>query len=101
MASDTVFVEPEELIPVVEDVRSEGTEVYFNFDIGHWFICADAGKDISMLPEDVIKNSGGNGQGVSSQRLRSGRADISPAAPGSQENLRKSLIDSLRQSFRP
>lgn len=55
VAFDTVFVEPEELIPVVEDIRSEGTEVYFNFDIGHWFTRADAGKDISMPPEDVIK----------------------------------------------
>lgn len=55
VAFDNVFVEPEELISVVEDVRSEGADVYFNFDIGHWFTRADAGEDISMPPEDVVK----------------------------------------------
>lgn len=54
-AFDTVFVEPEELIDVVSEVRENDVDVHFNFDIGHWFTRADKGKDIPMPPEDVVK----------------------------------------------
>ncbi|KXB04403.1 hypothetical protein AKJ48_02670, partial [candidate division MSBL1 archaeon SCGC-AAA261O19] len=53
-AFDKVFVEPEELIDVVEEVRGQDVEIYFNFDIGHWFTRADQGKEISMPPEEVM-----------------------------------------------
>lgn len=55
VASHMVFVEPEDLIEAVEEVRSEGVDVFFNFDIGHWFTRANFGKEIPTPPEDVIK----------------------------------------------
>jgi sugar phosphate isomerase/epimerase len=53
-AFDSVFVEPEDLISLVRDVRQQGVDIYFNFDIGHWFTRADAGKDIPNPPEAVM-----------------------------------------------
>lgn len=55
VASASVFVEPEELKGVVEDVRSEGVDIYFNFDIGHWLTRADAGREIPVPPENIVK----------------------------------------------
>jgi len=49
-------VEPEELIEVIKEVRKKGVEIYLNFDIGHWFTRIDAGKEIKIKPEEVIKN---------------------------------------------
>ncbi|MBS3815369.1 MAG: sugar phosphate isomerase/epimerase [Hadesarchaea archaeon] len=53
-AFDSIFVEPEELIEVVREVREEGIEIFFNFDIGHWFTRADNGKEIPSPPEEIV-----------------------------------------------
>ncbi len=55
VAFDNIFVEPEDCIGVVEEARKKGAEVYFNFDIGHWFTRADCGKDIPDEPERVME----------------------------------------------
>ncbi len=55
VAFDNIFVEPEDCIEVVEEARRMGTEVYFNFDIGHWFTRADCGKDIPDEPERIME----------------------------------------------
>ncbi len=54
-AFDAVFVEPEEISSVIEEVRGQGVEVYFNFDIGHWFTRADVGKPVPDPPEKIIE----------------------------------------------
>ncbi len=54
-AFDAAFVEPEEVSSVVEEVRERGVEVYFNFDIGHWFTRADFGRPIPNPPEKIIE----------------------------------------------
>ena len=51
-AFDNVFYEPEDCIEVINLARSQGAEVYFNFDIGHWFTRADKGK---ALPDDPVE----------------------------------------------
>ncbi len=55
VAFDNIFVEPEDCIGVVEEVRKRGIEVYFNLDIGHWFTRADCGEDIPDEPERVME----------------------------------------------
>ena len=55
VAFDNIFVEPEDCIEVVEEVRKKGIEVYFNFDIGHWFTRADCGKELPDEPERVME----------------------------------------------
>lgn len=52
VAFDNIFVEPEDIIEVINAARSKGAEVYFNFDIGHWFTRADKGRP---LPEDPVE----------------------------------------------
>jgi len=52
---DGLFVEPEECIEVVKAVRSNGVNIYFNFDIGHWFTRAEKGKEIPQNPEEKLK----------------------------------------------
>ncbi|MDI6641932.1 MAG: sugar phosphate isomerase/epimerase family protein [Elusimicrobiota bacterium] len=54
-AFDNVFYEPEDCIEIVNIVRSKGAEVYFNFDIGHWFTRADKGKPLPDGPIEVMK----------------------------------------------
>lgn len=54
-AFDGCFYEPEEIVSVVEEVRKQGINVYFNFDIGHWFTRADVGKPLPKRPEDIIE----------------------------------------------
>lgn len=54
-AFDNVFDEPGEVSSVVEEVRRHGIEVYFNFDIGHWFTRADVGKPVPNPPEKIIE----------------------------------------------
>lgn len=55
VAFDNIFVEPEDCIEVVTEVRKKGIEVYFNFDIGHWFTRADCGKEIPDEPEKIME----------------------------------------------
>ena len=55
VAFDNIFVEPEKCIEAVEEARRQGAEIYFNFDIGHWFTRADCGKDIPDEPERVME----------------------------------------------
>ncbi len=54
-AFDGCFFEPEELCSVVEEVRNQGVDVYFNFDIGHWFTRADVGKPLPDPPEQIME----------------------------------------------
>lgn len=49
------LVEVNECLEVVRKVREDGTELYFNFDIGHWFTRIDVGKSIPPQPESVLK----------------------------------------------
>ncbi|MBU4561736.1 sugar phosphate isomerase/epimerase [bacterium] len=55
VAFDNIFVEPEKCIEAVEEARRQGAEIYFNFDIGHWFTRADCGKDVPDEPERVME----------------------------------------------
>ncbi|MFN4133819.1 MAG: sugar phosphate isomerase/epimerase family protein, partial [Candidatus Hadarchaeales archaeon] len=54
-AFDGAFYEPEDLCTIIEKARSQGAEVYLNFDIGHWFTRADVGKDIPDPPEKIME----------------------------------------------
>lgn len=55
VASDRIFTEPEDCLKAVQEAREKGAEVYFNFDIGHWFTRADFGKEIPERPESLIE----------------------------------------------
>jgi len=55
-AFDGCFFEPDELCSVVEEVRGQGIEIYFNFDIGHWFTRADVGRPLPNPPEKIIED---------------------------------------------
>jgi len=50
-----IFFEPEECVDVVREAREKGTDVYFNFDIGHWLTRAAIGKPIPEPPESVLE----------------------------------------------
>jgi sugar phosphate isomerase/epimerase len=52
---DIVFVEPEEIYPVIEEVKREGLDIHYCFDIGHWFTRADGipPKEIPEPPESL------------------------------------------------
>jgi len=54
---DIVFVEPEELYPVIKEVKREGLEIHYCFDIGHWFTRADGTppKEIPDPPESIME----------------------------------------------
>lgn len=56
-AFDIVFVEPEEIYPVIEEVKREGLEIHYCFDIGHWFTRADGTppKEIPDPPESIME----------------------------------------------
>ncbi len=49
------LTEVDECLEVVEKAREDGTELYFNFDIGHWFTRVDVGKSLPTQPESVLK----------------------------------------------
>lgn len=49
------LTEVDECLEVVRKTRENGTELYFNFDIGHWFTRVDVGKPIPPKPESVMK----------------------------------------------
>ncbi|MEW6592514.1 MAG: sugar phosphate isomerase/epimerase family protein [Candidatus Hadarchaeota archaeon] len=54
-AFDGIYSELEDCISLVEELRSRGVDIYFNFDIGHWFTRADTGSQIPDPPEDSMK----------------------------------------------
>ncbi|MEW6040745.1 MAG: sugar phosphate isomerase/epimerase family protein [Elusimicrobiota bacterium] len=56
-AFDGLFVEPQDCIEIIRASREKSkTEIYFNFDIGHWFTRADKGSPLPEYPVDVMKN---------------------------------------------
>ncbi len=56
-AFDIVFVEPEEIYPVIEEVEKKGLGIHYCFDIGHWFTRADGTppKEIPEPPESIME----------------------------------------------
>lgn len=54
-AFDEIYSEPEDCMSMVKEVRERGVEIYFNFDIGHWFTRANFGKPIPKPPENVLE----------------------------------------------
>ncbi|MEA2081581.1 MAG: TIM barrel protein, partial [Elusimicrobiota bacterium] len=56
---DTLYVEPEDGIRLVQKCRKKGAEVYYNLDIGHWFTRALApggkAKPVPEHPEQIMK----------------------------------------------
>jgi len=53
---DNIYVEPEDCIDILQEVRKEGAEIYFNFDIGHWLTREVGGsKMITYPPEKIIE----------------------------------------------
>lgn len=54
---DIVFVEPEEIYPVIKEVKKKGLEIHYCFDIGHWFTRADGTppKEIPDPPESILE----------------------------------------------
>lgn len=48
---DNIYWQIDDLVRVIEKVRAQGHELYFNFDIGHWFTMAEKGQDI---PENFL-----------------------------------------------
>lgn len=59
---NNIYVEIEDCIRAVRDVRDAGGEIYFNFDIGHWITRAKQNKIlpdpvesiISQIPSDIV-----------------------------------------------
>jgi sugar phosphate isomerase/epimerase len=49
---DNIYWEIEDILRIVEKMRGKGREIYFNFDIGHWFTRAEKGADI---PENFLE----------------------------------------------
>ncbi|MCD6311094.1 MAG: sugar phosphate isomerase/epimerase [Elusimicrobia bacterium] len=56
---DTLYVEPEDGIRLVQKCRKKGAEIYYNLDIGHWFTRALApggkAKPVPEHPEQIMK----------------------------------------------
>jgi sugar phosphate isomerase/epimerase len=54
---DIVFVEPEEIYPIIEEVKKGGLDLHYCFDIGHWFTRADGTppKEIPDPPEKIME----------------------------------------------
>jgi len=55
VAFDNLFIEVDECIDAIRLVRDQGIDLYFNFDIGHWFTRADIGKEIPNPPEKIME----------------------------------------------
>ena len=51
---DSVYVHPEEAIPLIQKIRKMGIDIYYNFDIGHWFTHVKRSKDLPNPPESVL-----------------------------------------------
>lgn len=54
-ASDSIYSEIEDCLTIIKEARSQGVQIYFNFDIGHWFTRVDFGKQIPDPPEKVLE----------------------------------------------
>lgn len=55
-AYDIIFVNPQDGIGLVEDIRSDGhTNIFYNLDIGHWFTILNEGGVVPDPPEKVIE----------------------------------------------
>jgi len=54
-AFENLYSEPEDCIRVVKKVREMGGELYFNFDIGHWFTREKAGNPVPEPPEQIME----------------------------------------------
>ena len=54
-AFDGIFSELEDCIALVKELRQNGADIRFNFDIGHWFTRADTGGQIPNSPELVME----------------------------------------------
>lgn len=52
---DNIYYENEDLIDIVSKLRDKGQEIYYNFDIGHWFTRAEKGKEIPDTFLDEMK----------------------------------------------
>ncbi len=53
-AFDSICYEVEECLDIINEVNSDGNDVKFCFDIGHWFTRADIGLSIANPPEDIV-----------------------------------------------
>ena len=59
---NNIYVEVEDCIRAVKDVRDAGGEIYFNFDIGHWITRAKQNKALpdpvesilTQIPSDIV-----------------------------------------------
>ena len=54
-AFEHVFIEPEEVCAVLEEVEKNGVKIYFCFDIGHWLTRLDVGGKTPNPPELVVE----------------------------------------------
>ena len=54
-AFDGIYSEPEDCISIIKEVRERDVEIYFNFDIGHWFTRANFDKPIPDPPEKALE----------------------------------------------
>ncbi len=54
-AFDGIYSEIDDCLKIVKEVREQGVELYFNFDIGHWLTRADSGAEIPNPPESALE----------------------------------------------
>lgn len=54
-APSPIFIEIDEVVNMVKEVRERGVDLSFCFDIGHWFTRADVGKPIPSQPESILE----------------------------------------------
>ncbi|MFQ6129427.1 MAG: sugar phosphate isomerase/epimerase family protein [Candidatus Hadarchaeaceae archaeon] len=54
-ALDSIYSEIGDCLGIIKEARAKGVEIYFNFDIGHWFTRADFGKQIPDPPEMALE----------------------------------------------
>ncbi|RLD18888.1 MAG: hypothetical protein DRI36_00315 [Caldiserica bacterium] len=51
---DNIFKEVDEIVGLLIELRKNGIEIYFCFDIGHYFTRGSFGLDIPNPPEDIF-----------------------------------------------
>jgi sugar phosphate isomerase/epimerase len=54
-AFDGIYSEIEDCLSIIKEARARSVEIYFNFDIGHWFTRANFGKQIPNSPEKALE----------------------------------------------
>ena len=54
-AFDSILVDVEECLEILETIDPKGKNVKFCFDIGHWFTRADFGKQVPNPPEQAME----------------------------------------------